>query len=496
MNKKIWKQGDSRWASKPYPVKSSSFGGNGCGCCACVHVAMEQDRYKDWTPESLRPWMVKQGFAIRGQGTTWNGITETLKHIGHSVVVRVWSDPMSVAFKELNKGNRIGIILFNGNKAPNGTRWTAGGHYVAFTDYKVENGLHMFYCKDSGGRDHDGWYSYEKSMKGCVAKVWIVERLGKQATTPKETTYKPTTPYTGSLPSGTVKNGTNGSDAKAVQTFLNWCINAGLEVDSWAGAKTEAAIKAYQKTYGLTADGIFGPKSKAKAAEIVNSMKPPNEPSKPATTGMPSGTHTVIDVSEFQSAIDWAKVKKAGAKGVIVRCGYRGAQTAKLNPDDMFMKHITGAAKAGLALGVYFFTQAITEAEGREEARYTLEQIKKAGVTLAYPIAVDSENVFYTDKGKRHPGRANDTQLSKAKRTKAIKGFCDEIQKTGAKAMIYASTSWLNNQLDMSKLPFVVWCAQYYKKCEYKGSYLLWQYTSTGKVDGVKGNADMNHCYN
>ena len=145
---------------------------------------------------------------------------------------------------------------------------------------------------------------------------------------------------------------------------------------------------------------------------------------------------------------------------------------------------------------MYFFTEAITETEGREEARYTLELIKKAGVELAYPIGVDSENAFYTEKDKRRPGRANDTVLSKAKRTAAIKGFCDEIEKTGAKAMIYASTSWLNNQLDMAKLPYKVWCAQYYKECQYKGSFLLWQYTSTGKVDGVKGNTDMNHCYN
>ena len=275
MNKKIWKQADSRWSGKPYPVKSSTFGGNGCGCCACVHVAMEQDRYKGWTPESLRTWMISKGFAIKGQGTTWNGITETLKHIGHSTVVRVWSDPMSSAWKELNKGNRIGILLFNSNKAPNGTRWTAGGHYVAFTDYKVQNGLHYFYCKDSGGRNHDGWYTYEKSMKGCIAKVWIVERVGKQTDqTVKATTYKPTTAYSGTLPAGTVKKGTKGSDAKALQTFLNWCINAKLTVDGDAGDKTVEATEIYQKTYGLEADGIFGAKSKAKAQEIINSLKP------------------------------------------------------------------------------------------------------------------------------------------------------------------------------------------------------------------------------
>ena len=180
MNKRVWKQTDSRWASKPYPVaRRSTVGGCGCGLLACTHVAMEQSRYKNITPEYLRPWMVKQGFAEVGNGTKWEGITQTLKHIGHKEVVRIYNDPMSAAFKELAKGNRIGIILFHGGRAPNGVRWTTGGHYIAFTDYKVQKGLHYFYCKDSGGRNHTGWYSYENSMRGCISKVWIVKRIAE-----------------------------------------------------------------------------------------------------------------------------------------------------------------------------------------------------------------------------------------------------------------------------------------------------------------------------
>jgi hypothetical protein len=115
---------------------------------------MEQERYKNWTPNNLRGWMVGQGFAVCGQGTKWEGITSTLKHIGHSKVVRIYNDPMSEAFKELNKGNRIGVLLFNSHIAPNGVKWTASGHYVAFTGYKYENNKHYFYTKDSGGRNH------------------------------------------------------------------------------------------------------------------------------------------------------------------------------------------------------------------------------------------------------------------------------------------------------------------------------------------------------
>lgn len=281
MNQTIWKQTDSRWAKKAYP-SGSTVGGCGCGLLACTHIAMEQESKKNWTPDNLRSWMVSKGFALRGQGTRWEGITETLKHIGHKSVVRIYSDPMSEAWKELNKGNRIGVLLFNSRTAPNGVRWTASGHYVAFTGYKVQNGKHYFYTKDSGGRNHSGWYTYENSMKGCIAKLWIVERVGKQtngsaetkpASSVSATTYKPTTAYKGSLPTSVVKSGSKGASVKAVQTFLNWCINAKLTVDSVAGAKTVNAIKVYQKTYGLTVDGAFGSASKAKAQSIIKQHK-------------------------------------------------------------------------------------------------------------------------------------------------------------------------------------------------------------------------------
>ena len=273
MNTKLYKQHDSRWSGKPYPNRKSKFGGHGCGCCACVHVAIEQTSKSNWTPESLRPYMVKKGYASAGHGTTWQGITNTLKYLGHSRVVWVKkNDPMSKAWAELDKGNRIGVILFNSKKAPNGIRWTSGGHYVAFTDYKKgSDGKHLFYTKDSGSRDHDskkhGYYSYENSMKGCVSQMWIVERINA----PKP--YVITKPYTGKLPSKKVRKGSKGTNVKYVQTFLNWCIGAKLKVDGKCGTNTTAAIKKYQKKYGLKVDGIFGPQSLKKAKAIVAKYK-------------------------------------------------------------------------------------------------------------------------------------------------------------------------------------------------------------------------------
>ena len=153
----------------------------------------------------------------------------------------------------------------------------------------------------------------------------------------------------------------------------------------------------------------------------------------------------------------------------------------------MFMSHIKGAHAAGLKIGVYFFTEAINAKEGKEEADYAVKLIEKAGVPLDYPVAVDTE--YINAKNVRANG------LSRAKRTEVIKAFCEEIKALGYTPMIYGSTSWLNNQLDMSKLPYKVWCAQYYKECQYKGDCIFWQYTSEGKIDGIKGVVDLNKCY-
>lgn len=291
MNSKVFSQLDSRWASKGYPRRGSSVGGNACGLFAVLHVAIEQKSKANWMPTALLSYMINKGYAVYGQGTTWNGITETLKYIGHKSVVRVWNDPMSSAFKELNKGNRIGVLLFNNNYAPNGMLWTASGHYVAFTDYKVEGGKHYFYCKDSGGRRNTGWYSYENSMRNCLPKIWIVERIQEKA-------YKPTKPYKGNLPKGKVYKGSKGADVKAVQAFLNWSINAKLVEDSIAGAKTVKAITDFEKAYGLVADGVFGALNLAKAKELVKAHADKKVVAKPTLTAGEKATAWAIEIAK------------------------------------------------------------------------------------------------------------------------------------------------------------------------------------------------------
>ena len=199
--------------------------------------------------------------------------------------------------------------------------------------------------------------------------------------------------------------------------------------------------------------------------------------------GVRSGT-IGIDVSKFQSSINWQKVKNAGINFVIIRCGYRGYGSGVLVQDPMFASHITGAKAAGLRVGIYFFSQAVSKAEAVEEASMAVKLARQYGINM--PIAIDSE---YANGGA---GRADG--LSKSARTDITIAFCNTVANAGYKPMVYASKSWFSDHLDVSRFPssYRIWVAHYAKTCGYTGRYDIWQNTSKGSVDGVKGNVDMN----
>ena len=265
MNSKIYRQADSRWGSLPYPTKAYTFAHNGCGCCACTHCIIEIPKYANYTPADVRPYMVSQGFATKGHGTTWNGITKTLEHYGFKVSTPNISTTMTAAWNLLNKSGspKMGVLLFKAG-VRGGVRWTSGGHYVAFLNYKVQNGKHYFYTKDSGGRHHDGWYCYETTMRGLLPKIWIItEKPNTPAPAPTPKPAKGT--YTGTIPTPTIRKGSKGSNVQNLQKFLNWYGGYGLTVDGKAGSKTVAALKKFQSAESITADGIYGKKTQAKA---------------------------------------------------------------------------------------------------------------------------------------------------------------------------------------------------------------------------------------
>ncbi len=192
-----------------------------------------------------------------------------------------------------------------------------------------------------------------------------------------------------------------------------------------------------------------------------------------------------IDVSKWNGDIDWDKVKNAGVEFAIVRAGYRGSVTGSLVQDPYFEANMKGAAAAGMPVGIYFFTQAVNEVEAVEEASMVLKLIRE--YKLDYPIFIDTE-------GAGGDGRADGLDVET--RTLVCEAFCRTIENAGYRAGVYGSRNWYNNRLETKRLEnYCIWLAEYRSVPIYQGYYQMWQYTSKGKVDGIKGNVDMNISY-
>lgn len=192
-----------------------------------------------------------------------------------------------------------------------------------------------------------------------------------------------------------------------------------------------------------------------------------------------------IDVSKYQGEIDWARVKAAGVEFAIIRVGYRGSKTGALVEDPYFKKNLIGAKKAGIQVGVYFFTQAVNEVEAVEEASTVVALLD--GETIDYPVFIDTE-------GAGGAGRADllDTEM----RTKVCQAFCKTIESTGLHSGVYASRNWYYNKLNASELEsFVIWDAEYTSEPKYTGKYDMWQYTSSGMIDGINTRVDLDVSY-
>lgn len=194
-----------------------------------------------------------------------------------------------------------------------------------------------------------------------------------------------------------------------------------------------------------------------------------------------------IDVSQWQGTINWEKVKAAGIDFAIIRAGGRFFVSGDLYFDDNFYQNIKAAQDAGIMVGVYYFSQAVTTAEAREEANWVLDYIE--GYDLQLPIYMDYE--MSSDPS----GRINN--LSKATRTANAKAFCSVIEAAGYETGVYSNLNFLNNSIDGAQLSglYNMWAAQYNYRCQYASDYIMWQYSSDGSVDGISGRTDMNFMY-
>ncbi len=208
-----------------------------------------------------------------------------------------------------------------------------------------------------------------------------------------------------------------------------------------------------------------------------------------------SGKSNGIDVSKWQGKIDWNKVKSSGIEFAFIRIGYRG-ENGTIYKDDNADYNIQQAQKAGVLVGVYFFSTAINEAEAKEEAQWTAKAIE--GYSISYPIVYDCEGY------KKSSSRMN--SLSAEERTANALAFLKAIEAEGYEPMFYVArndvlTNIYWNITDISA-KYKVWIAQYPSKTypdrekpEYSGRADAWQYTDKGTVKGIEGNVDMVVCY-
>lgn len=192
-----------------------------------------------------------------------------------------------------------------------------------------------------------------------------------------------------------------------------------------------------------------------------------------------------IDLSYYQGDVYWENVAASGVDFAMIRAGYRGYATGELMQDTRFLEYIQGASNAGLDIGIYFFSQAINEQEAIEEANYVLSMISEYDIT--YPIAFDWEYIT-TDE-------ARTDDLPREDLTNAAIAFCDTIKNAGYTPIIYGNAATLIFRFDLSHLgEYDFWLAQYYDAPQFYYDFKMWQYTSSGIVDGISNYVDMNVC--
>lgn len=189
-----------------------------------------------------------------------------------------------------------------------------------------------------------------------------------------------------------------------------------------------------------------------------------------------------IDVSEFQQDVDWEAVKAAGVEYAIIRVGWRGSESGRVNADQLAQAHYDGARAAGLQIGVYFFSQAITPEEAVEEAEFTLDAIRNWELEL--PVVFDWEYVS---------AEARTAQMDADGLTAITLAFCQRVAQAGQEPMLYFNYYQGRDLLHLEQLQdYRFWLALHDSPMDYPHQVDFWQYTATGQVPGIAGNVDLN----
>ena len=190
-----------------------------------------------------------------------------------------------------------------------------------------------------------------------------------------------------------------------------------------------------------------------------------------------------IDVSEWNGDnINWKKVKAAGISYAFIRVGGRYYGSGKYFIDSTYKDNIKNALNAGVDVGVYFYSQAISTSEAKTEAKYTTDLI--SGYNITYPVVMDYEYAW-EDGGLS--GRLYNAHLSKSAATHVIKAFCAAVESKGYVGMIYASKTVITDDMNASSIAqsYPIWNAQYNDTDTLTVKHSYWQYSDVGKVSGI-----------
>ncbi len=194
------------------------------------------------------------------------------------------------------------------------------------------------------------------------------------------------------------------------------------------------------------------------------------------------------DISKQTGSVNFASLKAAGVDFVMIRLGGRGYSSGQITLDENFKENIEGAIAEGLDIGVYFYSQAISQDEAIEEVNFVVNNLEPYRAHIKYPIAFDME--FVANDEARIDG------LSREDRTTIATYFLDGVKAAGYVPMIYGDKEWLIKEVDLAKLQnYDVWLTQEEDIPDYPYQYAMWQYSTKGVLNGIKGDANLNICF-
>lgn len=195
-----------------------------------------------------------------------------------------------------------------------------------------------------------------------------------------------------------------------------------------------------------------------------------------------------VDISKHEGTVNFERLKSDGIDYVMIRLGARGYSTGQISIDDKFVENMDAAVAAGLNIGIYFYSQAINQEEAIQEAYFVIQNLEPYRANINFPVAFYMENI--TNDKARIDG------LSRNDKTLITSTYLEAIKAAGYVPMVYGNKEWLIKNVDLTKLQdYDVWLSQDEDTPDYPYLYTMWQYTTTGTVNGITGDAALNICF-